>query len=137
MSNEPITTLIGNLAADPELRYTQSGTPVCSFTLAQTSRTFNKQTNEWVNGETTWVRCTAWKEFAENIANTLTKGMRVIAQGRWGTRSYEHNGQPRMDVVMQVDAVGPDLRYATAQVTKTTSNAPVAAYDPWAEQGMN
>ena len=92
---------------------------------------------QWDDGEPLWVKCTAWKEFAENIANTLTKDMRVIAHGRFGSHSYEFNGQHRRDTVMQVDAVGPDLCYATAQVTKTTSNAPVAAYNPWAEQGMN
>ena len=137
MSNEPTTTLVGNLAADPELRYTPNGTPVCIFTIAQTPRMFNKSTNQWDDGEPLWVKCTAWKEFAENIASSLTKGMRVIAHGRFGSHSYEFNGQQRRDTVMQVEAVGPDLRYATAQVTKTTSNAPVAAYDPWAEEGTN
>ena len=137
MSNEPSTTLVGNLAADPEIRYAQNGAPVCNFTVAQTPRTLNKSTNEWVDGEPLWVRCTAWNELAENIAQSLKKGHRVIVYGRFGSHSYEYNGQQRRDIVMRAEAVGPELRYATADVTKNSRNTPADSYDPWAEEGTN
>ena len=113
-------TLIGNLAADPEIRYSTSGTPICTFTIAQTPRSLNRQTNQWEDGEPLWVRCTCWQDMSENVAQSLKKGTRVLVHGRLGSHSYEYNGSQRRDTVMQVDAVGPDLRYATAEVTKTT-----------------
>ena len=120
MANEPYTTLIGNLAADPEIRYSATGTPICTFTIAQTPRTLNKATSQWEDGEPLWVRCTCWRDMAENVAHSLRKGMRVVATGRFGSHSYEHNGQQRRDIVMQVEAVGADLRYTTTQVAIPT-----------------
>ena len=120
MANEPSITLIGNLAADPEIRYSTSGTPICTFTIAQTPRSLNRQTNQWEDGEPLWVRCTCWQDMADNVSQSLKKGTRVLVHGRLGSHSYEYNGSQRRDTVMQVDAVGPDLRYATAEVTKTT-----------------
>ena len=119
MANEPIITIIGNLTGDPELRYVSSGTPVASFTVASTPSTLNRQTNQWEDGEAMFVRCSAWKDYAENVTESLAKGMRVIVTGRMTVRSYEHNGQQRTSIEMQVDEVGPSLRYARAQVVKT------------------
>ena len=118
MSGEPIITIVGNLTSDPELRYVASGTPVASFTVASTPRNLNKQTNQWEDGEAMFVRCSVWREYGENVAETLTKGMRVVVTGRLTVRSYEYNGQQRTSIEMQVDEVGPSLRYARAQVTK-------------------
>ena len=119
MANEPIITIVGNLTSDPELRYVASGTPVASFTVASTPRNLNKQTNQWEDGEAMFVRCSVWREYGENVAETLTKGMRVVVQGRLSVRSYEYNGQQRTSIEMQVDEVGPSLRYARAQVVNT------------------
>ena len=119
MANEPIVTIIGNLTGDPELRYVSSGTPVASFTVASTPRSLNRQTNQWEDGEAMFVRCSAWKDYAENVTESLAKGMRVIVTGRLTVRSYEHNGQQCTSIEMQVDEVGPSLRYARAQVVKT------------------
>ena len=118
MSGEPIITIVGNLTSDPELRYVASGTPVASFTVASTPRNLNKQTNQWEDGEAMFVRCSVWREYGENVAETLTKGMRVVVTGRLTVRSYEYNGEKRQSIEMQVDEVGPSLRYARAQVTK-------------------
>ena len=122
MANEPILTLVGNLTADPELRYVASGTPVASFTVASTPREKNKQTQQWEDGEPMFVRCSVWREYGENVAHSLTKGMRVIVSGRLQQRSYEHNGERRTSLELQVDEVGPSLRYATAQVARTSRN---------------
>ena len=118
MSGEPIITIVGNLTGDPELRYVASGTPVASFTVASTPRSLNKQTNQWEDGEAMFVRCSVWREYGENVAESLTKGMRVVVQGRLSVRSYEYNGEKHQRIEMQVDEVGPSLRYARAQVTK-------------------
>lgn len=119
MANETIITLVGNLTADPELRYTGSGHPVVNFTIASTPRTYNRQSQQWEDGDTLFIRCSAWREAAENIANSLTKGMRVIAYGALSQRSYEgRDGQQRTSLEMQVEDVGPSLRRATAQVTR-------------------
>ena len=118
MSGEPIITIVGNLTSDPELRYVASGTPVASFTVASTPRNLNKQTNQWEDGEAMFVRCSVWREYGENVAESLTKGMRVVVTGRLTVRSYEYNGQQRTSIEMQVDEVGPSLRYARAQVVK-------------------
>ena len=123
MANEPIVTIIGNLTGDPELRYVSSGTPVASFTVASTPRSLNRQTNQWEDGEAMFVRCSAWKDYAENVTESLAKGMRVVVTGRMTVRSYEHNGQQRTSIEMQVDEVGPSLRYARAQVTKVSSGS--------------
>ena len=120
--NEPVITLVGNLTGDPELRHVGQGTPVASFTVASTPRTLNKQTQAWEDGEAMFVRCSVWREYGENVAQSLTKGMRVIVQGRLQQRSYEHNGERRTSLELQVDEVGPSLRYATATVAKTSRN---------------
>ena len=120
MAGETPLTVVGNLVADPELRYTQSGAPVASFTVASTPRTFDRASNEWKDGDALFLRCSAWREMAENIAESLTKGMRVIVQGRLTQRSYEdRDGRKRTVVELQVDEIGPSLKYATAKVTRT------------------
>ena len=120
MAGETPLTVVGNLVADPELRYTQSGAPVASFTVASTPRTFDRASNEWKDGDALFLRCSAWREMAENIAESLTKGMRVIVQGRLTQRSYEdRDGQKRTVVELQVDEIGPSLKYASAKVTRT------------------
>lgn len=120
MAGEPIITIVGNLTADPELTYIQSGTPVTSFTVASTPRTLNKNTNQWEDGEAMFVRCSVWREYAENVTESLTKGMRVIVTGKFKVRSYTRNdGSSGTSLEMQVDEIGPSLRYATAKVTKS------------------
>ena len=111
-------TVVGNLVADPELRFTPSGAAVANFRIASTPRTFNRTTNQWEDGEALFVRCSAWRELGENVTNSLRKGDRVIVQGRLQSRSYEKDGQRRTSLELQVDAVGPELRWATAQVTR-------------------
>ena len=119
MSGETILTIVGNLTADPELRFTPSGAAVASFTVASTPRTFDKQSQEWKDGDTLYLRCSVWREAAENVAESLTKGTRVIVQGRLVQRSYEtREGEKRTVVEMQVDEVGPSLRNATAKVAR-------------------
>ncbi|GAA1640737.1 single-stranded DNA-binding protein [Georgenia ruanii] len=121
MAGETVITVVGNLTADPELRFTPSGAAVASFTVASTPRTFDRQANEWKDGETLFLRCSVWREAAENIAESLTKGTRVIVQGRLVQRSFEtREGEKRTVVEMQVDEVGPSLRYATAKVTRAS-----------------
>ena len=130
MANEPVMTIIGNTTAPAELRYISSGMPVANFTVASTPRSLNKQTNQWEDGEPMFVRCSVWKEHAENVAETLvTKGMRVVVTGRLTVRSYEYNGQQRTAIEMQVDEVGPSLRYATVQVSKRSGNPSQASQD--------
>ncbi|QWW19632.1 single-stranded DNA-binding protein [Schaalia sp. 19OD2882] len=122
MAGETVITIIGNLTADPELRFTQSGAAVADFTVASTPRTFDRNANEWRDGETLFMRCSVWREMADNVAESLRKGMRVIVQGRLTQRSYEtREGERRTVVEMQVDEVGPSLRRAQAKVTR---NAP-------------
>src|SRR5690349_2778819 len=119
MAGETIITVVDNLTADPELRYTQMGLAVANFTIASTPRTFNKQTNEWEDGEALFLRGSCWREFAEHVAGSLTKGTRVIASGRLKQRSYEtKEGEKRTVIELEVDEIGPSLRYATAQVTR-------------------
>lgn len=120
MAGEPIITVIGNLAGDPELRFTASGHAVANLTIAQTPRTRNQQSGEWVDDETLWVRGTVWREYAENVAETLTKGMHVIAIGRLQARSFEDKqGNQRTNWELQIDEIGPSLRWSTAQVQRT------------------
>jgi len=119
MANETIITVIGNATADPELRYTQNGKPVANVTIASTPRTFDRQSNEWKDGEALFLRASVWGEFAEYVAQTITKGMRVIAQGRLKQRSYQdREGNQRTSIELEVDEIGPSLRYATAQVAR-------------------
>ena len=119
MAGETVMTLVGNLTADPELRFTPSGNPVTSFTVASTPRTFDRQAGEWKDGHALFMRCSIWRDAAENVAESLTKGTRVIVQGRLVQRSYTtREGENRTVVEMQVDEIGPSLRYAKAQVTR-------------------
>lgn len=121
MAGETIITVVGNLTADPELRFTASGAPVASFTVASTPRTFDRQANEWKDAETLFMRCSAWRQLAENVAESLTKGSRVVVQGRLQQRSFEtREGERRTVVEMQADEVGASLRNATAKLTRTS-----------------
>lgn len=154
MAGDTIITVVGNLTADPELRFTPSGAAVASFTVASTPRTFDRQSNEWKDGDTLFMRCSIWRDAAENVAESLTKGMRVIVQGRLIQRSFEtREGEKRTVVEMQVEEVGPSMRYATAKVSRaargggdfsgqgsrgsSSYGAPQggAADDPWATGG--
>jgi single-strand DNA-binding protein len=119
MAGDTAITVVGNLTADPELRFIQSGAAVVNFTVASTPRSFDRASNDWKDGETLFLRCSLWREAAENVAESLTKGMRVIVSGRLVQRSFETNGEKRTVVELQVDEVGPSLRYATAKVTRT------------------
>jgi len=151
MSNETIVTIVGNLTDDPSLKFLQTGSAVVNMTVASTPRSYNKQTNEGEDGDTLFMRCSLWREAAENVAESLTKGMRVVVVGRLVQRSWETNGEKRTVMELQFDEIGPSLRYATARVTRTQradasggggwgggaqaqGQAPAggAANDPWA-----
>jgi single-strand DNA-binding protein len=142
MAGETTVTVIGNLTADPELRFTPSGAAVASFTVASTPRTFDRQSGEWKDGEALFLRCNIWRQAAENVAESLTRGARVIVNGRLKQRSFEtREGEKRTVVELDVDEIGPSLRYATAKINKVSrgsggggfggqgSSAP--ADDPW------
>lgn len=119
MAGDTVITVIGNLTADPELRFTPAGAAVANFTVASTPRVFDRNTNEWKDGEALFLRCNIWREAAENVAESLTRGARVIVSGRLKQRSYEtREGEKRTVVELEVDEVGPSLRYATAKVNK-------------------
>ena len=144
MAGETTITLIGNLTNDPELRFTPAGAAVANFTIASTPRTFDKQSNDWKDGETLFLRASVWREAAENVAESLTKGMRVIASGALKSRSYEtKEGEKRTVIEFEVDEIGPSLRYANAKVNRTqrsggngggnTRPAP-AQQQPWGGQ---
>ena len=143
MAGETIITVVGNLTADPELRYTQNGLPVANFTIASTPRNFDRQANEWKDGEALFLRASVWREFAEHVAGSLTKGSRVIATGRLKQRSYEtREGEKRTAIELEVDEIGPSLRYATAQVTRAAGGGgqspwtgPQVADEPWSTPG--
>jgi single-strand DNA-binding protein len=144
MAGETPITVVGNLTADPELRFTPSGAAVANFTVASTPRTFDRQTNDWKDGEALFLNCSVWRQAAENAAESLTRGMRVIVQGRLKARSYEtREGEKRTVFEIDVDEVGPSMRYATAKVTKTSRSGGGQGYgsgggsgdDPWAGQG--
>ena len=148
MANETTITVIGNLTGDPELRFTPSGSAVANFTIASTPRTFDRQSNEWKDGETLFLRASIWREAAENVAESLTKGTRVIVEGRLKSRTYDtKEGEKRTVMELEVDEIGPSLRYANAKVNRTqrgqggstptgvgfAASAPGApASDPWA-----
>ena len=124
MAGDTVITVIGNLTADPELRWTQSGAAVADFTVASTPRTYDRNAGEWRDGDTLFMRCSVWREIAENVAESLRKGMRVIVQGRLTQRSYDtQQGERRTVVELQVDEVGPSLRRARAQVTRVQAQA--------------
>src|ERR1700759_5048626 len=143
MAGETIITVVGNLTADPELRYTQGGLAVANFTIASPPRSFDRASNDWKDGEALFLRASVWREFAEHVAGSLTKGSRVIATGRLKQRSYEtKEGEKRTSIELEVAEIGPSLRYATAQVTRASSSreggagggrggAPIAD-EPWA-----
>jgi single-strand DNA-binding protein len=142
MAGETPITVVGNLTADPELRFTPSGAAVANFTVASTPRTFDKQSNEWKDGEALFLNCSVWRQAAENAAESLQRGMRVIVQGRLKARSYEtREGEKRTVFEIDVDEVGPSLKYATAKVTKTTRQGGQGGGgfgggdDPWASGG--
>jgi single-strand DNA-binding protein len=121
VAGETVITVVGNLTADPELRFTPSGAAVANFTVASTPRTFDRQSGEWKDGEALFLRCNIWRQAAENTAESLTRGMRVIVSGRLRQRSFEtREGEKRTVMEMEVDEVGPSLRYATAKVNKAT-----------------
>jgi single-strand DNA-binding protein len=123
MAGETVITVVGNLTSDPELRYTQSGLAVANFTIASTPRNFDRASNDWKDGEALFLRASVWREFAEHVAGSLTKGSRVIATGRLKQRSYEtKEGEKRTSIELEVDEIGPSLRYATAQVTRAASS---------------
>lgn len=154
MAGETIITVIGNLTDDPELKFTPSGAAVVNFTVASTPRTLNKTTNEWEDGDALFLRCAAWRQLAENVAETLQKGQQVIVVGALKVRNYERqDGSKGTSVEMNVDEIGPSLRFATAKVTRVTrsgggggSNAgqwgggsgggQQAAADPWSTGGQ-
>ncbi|MFI2231597.1 single-stranded DNA-binding protein [Nocardia fusca] len=120
-AGDTVITVIGNLTADPELRFTPAGAAVANFTVASTPRIFDRNTNEWKDGEALFLRCNIWREAAENVAESLTRGSRVIVSGRLKQRSFEtREGEKRTVVELEVDEVGPSLRYATAKVNKTS-----------------
>ena len=119
MANDTVITVIGNLTADPELRFTQSGIAVASFTVASTPRTFDRQANEWKDGEALFLRCSIWRDAAENVAESLEKGSRVVAQGRLKQRSFtDREGNNRTSIELDVDEIGPSLRFATANIQR-------------------
>ncbi|MGH3496386.1 MAG: single-stranded DNA-binding protein [Nocardioidaceae bacterium] len=146
MAGDTVITVIGNLVDDPELRFTPSGAAVANFRIASTPRTFDRQTSEWKDGETLWLGCAVWRQAAENVAESLQKGMRVIVQGRLKSRQYEtREGEKRTVFEIDVDEVGPSLKNATAKVVKTTRSGAGGGYsgsgssggssggdDPWA-----
>lgn len=122
MAGETVITVVGNLTADPEMRTTRNGSTVANFSIAATSRVFDKQSNQWVDGDALFMRCSAWRDLATHCAQSLGKGMRVIAQGRLQQRSYQaQDGSNRTVIELQVDEIGPSLKYATAQVQKMQS----------------
>lgn len=129
MAGETSITLVGNLTADPELRFTPSGAPVANFTVASTPRTFDRASGEWKDGDAMFLNCAVWRQPAENVAESLTKGMRVIVQGRLKSRSYEtREGERRTVFEVDVDEVGPSLRYASAKVTRTSGGGGGGGY---------
>ena len=119
MAGETVITVVGNLVDDPELRFTPSGAPVANFRIASTPRTFDRQTNEWKDGDALFLSCSVWRQAAENVAESLQKGMRVVVQGRLKQRQYEtREGEKRTVVELEVEEIGPSLKYATAKVTR-------------------
>src|SRR6218665_3164769 len=137
MSGETVITVIGNLTADPELRFTPSGAAVANFTVASTPRIYDRQSGEWKDGEALFLRCNIWREAAENVAESLTRGSRVIVTGRPKQRSFEtREGEKRTVIELEVDEIGPSLRYATAKVTRAAggggqSRGQIPADEPW------
>ena len=122
MAGETVITIVGNLTADPELRYTPNGHAVANFTIASTPRVYDRDAREWRDGDALFLRASIWRDYAEHVASSLSKGVRVIAQGRLKQRSYEtREGEKRTSFELDIEEIGPALRYATAQVTRTSS----------------
>ena len=138
MRGETVITVIGNLTADPELHFAPSGAAVASFTIASTPRTLDRSSNEWKDGDTLYLRCSLWRQAAEHASESLTRGSRVIAHGRLKQRSYETaEGDKRTVVELDVDEIGPSLRYATAKVNRSQRPGHEApADDPWAQEAV-
>ena len=144
MAGETVITVVGNLVDDPELRFTPSGAAVANFRIASTPRTFDRQTNEWKDGDALFLTCSVWRQAAENVAESLQRGMRVVVQGRLKSRQYEtREGEKRTVFEIDVEEVGPSLKYATAKVTRTTRSGGGGGFsggggqgggdnDPWA-----
>ena len=141
MAGETLITVVGNLTDDPELRFTPSGAAVANFRVASTPRTYNRQTNAWEDGDPLFLSCSVWRQAAENVAESLQRGARVVVTGRLKQRSYEtREGEKRTVFELDVDEVGPSLRYATAKVTKTqrsggsftNAQQSTGGSDPWA-----
>lgn len=139
MSGETLITVCGNVVADPELRFTPAGAAVASFTIASTPRTFDKASNEWRDGESLFLRCSVWRQQAENVAESLVKGTRIIVAGRLKQRSFEtKEGEKRTVIELDVEEVGPSLRNATVKVNRTARASSAAqAADPWAAAPAN
>ncbi|WP_183097855.1 single-stranded DNA-binding protein [Nocardioides pelophilus] len=135
MAGETVITVVGNLVDDPELRFTPSGAAVANFRIASTPRTFDKQSNEWKDGDALFLSCSVWRQAAENVAESLQKGMRVVVQGRLKSRQYEtREGEKRTVFEIEVEEVGPSLKYATAKVTRAARSAGGGGYS---NQGGN
>lgn len=133
MAGDTVITVIGNLTADPELRFTPSGAAVANFTVASTPRNFDRQSNEWKDGEALFLRCSIWRQPAEHVAESLTRGTRVIVSGRLKQRSYEtREGEKRTVIELEVEEIGPSLKYATAKVQRAQRSGGAPAADPWA-----
>ena len=150
MAGETIITVVGNLTADPELRFTPSGAAVANFTVASTPRVYDKQSNEWRDGEALFLRCSAWRQLAENVAESLQRGARVMVQGRLKQRQFEtREGEKRTVVELDAEEVAPSLKYATAKVNRAQRNngggssssggfgssSTAQAADPWGSSG--
>lgn len=134
MAAENIVTVVGNLTADPELRYTQNGLAVANFTIASTPRVFDRATNDWKDGDALFLRASVWREFAEHVAGSLTKGMRVVATGKLRQRNYEtKEGEKRSAIELEVEEIGPSLRYATVSVTKTSGGSRSDSGEGWGQ----
>ena len=132
MSGEPIVTVVGNLTDDPSLKFTSSGAAVANFTVASTPRMFDRQTNEWKDGEALFLRCAIWREAAENVAESLTRGARVIVSGRLKQRSFEtKEGEKRTVIEIEADDLGPSLKWATASVTKANRSSTSSGGNDW------
>ena len=129
MAGETVITVVGNLTDDPELRFTPSGAAVANFTVASTPRSFNKQTNEWEDGEALFLRCSIWRQAAENVAESLQRGMRVIVQGRLRARTWEtREGEKRTSFEIDVEEIGPSLKFATAKVNRASRSGGGGGY---------
>ncbi len=131
MAGDTIITVVGNLTADPELRFTASGAAVANFTVASTPRTFDRATSDWKDGEALFLRCNIWRQAAENVAESLTRGSRVVVTGRLKQRSFDtKEGEKRTVIELEVDEIGPSLRYATAKVNRVNRPAGAGAGSP-------